>query len=332
MRPEPPAGAAREAQEPARLGSQTLFRGLDVIELVAEGPITLGDLADRLGLTRSTTHRPASALADRRYLTFVPRSGYSLGPKLLELGFRVRDELDLPRVAGPQLERLALLTEDTVHLGVLDRGQVLYLDKIAGKRRINISSRVGELQPVSSTGLGKALILDHDEESWANFFRSENGGQRTPNALQEWLTRMRSYAQSGYAFDLEENEDQVRCVAAPIRDVAGNITAAISVSSAAQYMNDQRMQTLTKDVVETARRISEELGWTGTPTPAVGAGGGARPVALGSGGARPTALGTAGGTRAAAAATVTPSSPVSTGTRKARGGGRRRKSGKAKSR
>ena len=332
MRPEPPAGLAREAQEPARLGSQTLFRGLDVIELVAEGPITLGDLADRLGLTRSTTHRLASALADRRYLTFVPRSGYSLGPKLLELGFRVRDELDLPRVAGPQLERLALLTEDTVHLGVLDRGQVLYLDKIAGKRRINISSRVGELQPVSSTGLGKALILDHDEESWANFFRSENGGQRTPNALQEWLTRMRSYAQSGYAFDLEENEDQVRCVAAPIRDVAGNITAAISVSSAAQYMNDQRMQTLTKDVVETARRISEELGWTGTPTPAVGAGGGARPVALGSGGARPTALGTTGGTRAAAAATVTPSSPVSTGTRKARGGGRRRKSGKAKSR
>jgi DNA-binding IclR family transcriptional regulator len=332
IRQEPAASVAREAQEPARLGSQTLFRGLDVIELVAEGPITLGDLADRLGLTRSTTHRLASALADRRYLTFVPRSGYSLGPKLLELGFRVRDELDLPRVAGPQLERLALLTEDTVHLGVLDRGQVLYLDKIAGKRRINISSRVGELQPVSSTGLGKALILDHDEESWANFFRSENGGQRTPNALQEWLTRMRSYAQSGYAFDLEENEDQVRCVAAPIRDVAGNITAAISVSSAAQYMNDQRMQTLTKDVVETARRISEELGWTGTPTPAVGAGGGARPVALGSGGARPTALGTAGGTRAAAAATVTPSSPVSTGTRKARGGGRRRKSGKAKSR
>ena len=258
----------REPQEPARLGSQTLFRGLDVIELVAEGPITLGDLADRLGLTRSTTHRLASALADRRYLTFIPRSGYSLGPKLLELGFRVRDELDLPRVAAPQLERLALLTEDTVHLGVLDRGQVLYLDKIAGKRRINISSRVGELQPVSSTGLGKALILDHDEESWANFFRAENASQRTPNALQEWLARMRNYAQGGYAFDLEENEDQVRCVAAPIRDVAGNITAAISVSSAAQYMSDQRMQTLTKDVVETARRISEDLGWTGKPTAA----------------------------------------------------------------
>ena len=258
------AGRAAESEtaEP-RLGSQTLTRGLDVIELVADGPIALGELADRLGLTRSTTHRLASALVDRRYLRFVPRSGYSLGPKLLELGFRVRDELDLPRVAAPQLERLALLTEDTVHLGILDRGRVQYLDKITGKRRINISSRVGELQPVHSTGLGKALILDHDEESWENFFRAENSSQRTPDALAKWLERMRTYAQAGYAFDLEENEDQIRCVAAPIRDVTGRIIAAISVSSAAQYMSDQRMQTLTSDVVETARRISEDLGWTG---------------------------------------------------------------------
>src|SRR5215475_8826098 len=202
VRHAPAFVAGDEAAEPQRLGSQTLFRGLDVIELVAEGPITLGELADRLGLTRSTTHRLASALTDRRYLRFVPRSGYSLGPKLLELGFRVRDELDLPRVAAPQLERLALLTEDTVHLGVLDRGRVQYLDKIAGKRRINISSRVGELQPVHSTGLGKALILDHDEESWENFFRAENS-QRTPDALAKWLERMRTYAHAGYAFDLE---------------------------------------------------------------------------------------------------------------------------------
>jgi DNA-binding IclR family transcriptional regulator len=273
IRHEPATAAASAAESDAaepRLGSQTLIRGLDVIELVADGPIALGELADRLGLTRSTTHRLASALVDRRYLRFVPRSGYSLGPKLLELGFRVRDELDLPRVAAPQLERLALLTEDTVHLGVLDRGRVQYLDKITGKRRINISSRVGELQPVHSTGLGKALILDHDEESWENFFRAENSSQRTPEALAKWLERMRTYAQTGYAFDLEENEDQIRCVAAPIRDVAGRIIAAISVSSAAQYMNDQRMQTLVTDVVETARRISEDLGWTGkasAPTP-----------------------------------------------------------------
>src|SRR5512146_1016946 len=262
--------AEASSRVPARLGSQTLLRGLDVIDVVAKGPIKLGDLAARLGLTRSTTHRLASALTDRRYLSFVPHSGYSLGPKLLELGFRVRDELDLPRVAAPHLERLALLTEDTVHLGVLDRGRVLYLDKVPGKRRINISSRIGELQPVTSTGLGKALILDLDEDAWLELFRAERGetsrqGARRRGEIsqQEWLARMRGYVQAGYAFDLEENEDQIRCIAAPIRDVAGRTIAAISVSSAAQYMSDHRMQALSKDVMAAARRISEGLGWTG---------------------------------------------------------------------
>ncbi|MHB8812430.1 MAG: IclR family transcriptional regulator [Steroidobacteraceae bacterium] len=267
---EPAAEAPSRERERARLGSQTLLRGLDVIDVVAAGPIKLGDLAARLGLTRSTTHRLASALTDRRYLSFVPHSGYSLGPKLLELGFRVRDELDLPRVAAPHLERLALLTEDTVHLGVLDRGRVLYLDKVPGKRRINISSRIGELQPVTSTGLGKALILDLDEDAWLELFRAERGEagrqgarRRAEISQQEWLARMRGYVQAGYAFDLEENEDQIRCVAAPIRDVAGRTIAAISVSSAAQYMSEHRMQALSKDVMAAAHRVSEGLGWTG---------------------------------------------------------------------
>ena len=270
-RPEQASAAAEpRGEDRTRLGSQTLLRGLDVIDVVAAGPIKLGDLAARLGLTRSTTHRLASALTDRRYLSFVPHSGYSLGPKLLELGFRVRDELDLPRVAAPHLERLALLTEDTVHLGVLDRSRVLYLDKVPGKRRINISSRIGELQPVTSTGLGKALILDLDEDAWLEFFRAERGeaGRAGPRrraeiSQQEWLARMRGYVQAGYAFDLEENEDQIRCIAAPIRDVAGRTIAAISVSSAAQYMSDHRMQALSKDVMAAAHRVSEGLGWTG---------------------------------------------------------------------
>jgi len=244
-----------------RQGSQTLFRGLNVVEVVADGSIALPELATRLGLTRSTTHRLASALVERRYLAFVPGSGYSLGPKLLELGYKVRDELDLRRVALGHLERLVLITDDTVHLGVLDHDRVLYLDKIPGQRRISISSRIGELQPVCSTGLGKALVLDHGEESWANLFRAEKGIRRMFSQA-DWMARMRNYAHLGYALDLEENEDQIRCVAAPIRDVGGRIVAAISVSSAAQYMNDERMQMLSHDVVDTARRISHDLGWT----------------------------------------------------------------------
>jgi DNA-binding IclR family transcriptional regulator len=244
------------------LGSQTLVRGLDVLESVASGVSNLPELAARLGLNRSTAHRLAATLVERRYLTFVPRTGYGLGPKSLELGYQARVQLNIPRVARSHLEQLAAQTGDTVHLGVLDGTRALYLDKIAGRRRVEISSRVGELQPLRSTGLGKALLLDEDDTRLKDFYRCENGREQQYRVSEStWLRRMRDYAKRGCAFDMEENEDRIRCVAAPIRDATGSIKASISVSSAAQYMNDERMQTLVGQVRWAAEQISRELGW-----------------------------------------------------------------------
>lgn len=242
-------------------GSQTLLRGLDVIDALIDGSLPLAELSEKLELTRSTTHRLASALVDRRILSFRPREGYSLGPKLLELGHAASQQMHLPRVARPYLEHLSTVTDDTVHLGVLDGRHALYLDKVPGRRRVNIGSRLGERHPIASTGLGKALILDKSEPEWCDFYAPE-GAEFDAASRAVWLERMRSYAEKGHAFDLEENEDQVRCVAAPIRSVDGHIVAAISVSSAAQYMSDVRMAELTKTVTDAANAISGDLGWT----------------------------------------------------------------------
>lgn len=257
--------AAPAAKAPS--GSQTLFRGLDVLEVVADGPLGLAELAARLGLTRSTTHRLAAALVERRYLSFVPREGYSLGPKLLELGYQARQQLDIVRVARPYLEQLAELSEDTVHLGVLDGSAALYLDKIAGQRRISISSRVGERHPLATTGLGKALLLDSTEDQWRKQLELEIGKATSKDVMEGWLGRMRQYASAGHAFDLEENEDRVRCVAAPIRGADGQIVAAISVSSAAQYMDEARMDALAAKVRELSGEISAQVGWKGSAPP-----------------------------------------------------------------
>jgi DNA-binding IclR family transcriptional regulator len=245
-------------------GSQTLIRGLDVLEAVAAGATNLVALSEALDLNRSTTHRLAATLVGRRYLSFAPRVGYALGPKLLELGFQARAQMSLPRVAREHMETLAAGTGDTVHLGILDGPRALYLDKIPGSRRVEISSRIGERQPLRSTGLGKALILDEPESRWRELYEYENlEGKRYDVSLSVWLRRMHTYASTGYALDLEENEDRIRCVAAPVRDATNKIVGAISVSSAAQYMNDARMQTLAEEVRNTARMISLDLGWRG---------------------------------------------------------------------
>jgi DNA-binding IclR family transcriptional regulator len=243
-------------------GTQTLVRGLEVIDAVAQSALSLSELADRIGLTRSTTHRLAGTLVEHRYLNFVRGVGYSLGPRLLELGYLAGRQTSLPRVAREHLELLASRSADTVHLGVLDGPRALYLDKIPGTRRVEVSSRIGERQPLRSTGLGKALILDASEAQWKEYYDYEaRMGHGYGVDLDLWLRRMREYAKNGYAFDLEENEDRIRCVAAPIRDVTGAIAGAISVSSAAQYMDDTRMHGLAFDVKNTADAISRELGY-----------------------------------------------------------------------
>jgi DNA-binding IclR family transcriptional regulator len=162
------------------LGSQTLLRGLDVLDAVVDGPIPLAELALKLGLTRSTTHRLANALIDRHYLSFTPRLGYQFGPKLLELGFLAQRQADVVQIARPHLERLAAQTEDTVHLGILDAERALYLDKISGRRRVAISSRVGDRQPLTSTGLGKALLLDDNPARWQALFAADNARRTRP--------------------------------------------------------------------------------------------------------------------------------------------------------
>ncbi|AMP01846.1 bacterial transcriptional regulator family protein [Collimonas arenae] len=248
-------------------GTQTLTRGLAVLQAVAGGARDLKEIAKLLGTTRSTTHRLASCLVQERYLRFTPNAGYVLGPKLIELGFQARDEVSLAVVARPYLEQLAEQSGDTIHLALQDDDDVLYLDKIPGKKGLEMRSRVGHRMPIATTGVGKALMLGMDEEDWKSLYQKRSSAtsvdtsRRLPKrSWSEFRDQMRQYAKGGYAFDLEDNEPSIRCVAAPIYDASHAIVAAISVSSTVPYMPLKRMQSLIAVVQAAAARISSELG------------------------------------------------------------------------
>lgn len=256
-----PAGEPSPAAGPA--GAQTLLRGLAVLEAVGEGRSGLAAIAAFLGLSRSTTHRLASALVEARYLVFDPAHGYRLGPKLLSLGDRAKAQRPLVQVARPILERLAEETEDTVHLGEREGLFAVYLDKVPGRRRVEIRSKIGERQPLASTGLGKALIFDASPDVWARACAAAPPA----DGAGAWGERMRAYAENGVAFDLEENEDRIRCVAAPVRDASGAIVAAISLTGAAHYMDDAHLRALAARVASAAAEIGAALGWRGDAAP-----------------------------------------------------------------
>jgi DNA-binding IclR family transcriptional regulator len=250
-----------ESPEPQRvLASQTLFRGLDIVDAVASGVTTLPAISEKTGINSSTAHRLASALVQMRYLKFEARKGYSLGTKLIELGFQAHRQLDLPSRARGFLEKLAADTSDTVHLAILDNDEVIYLDKLAGQRAVEISSRVGGRKAVCSTGVGKALMLDKSEQEWRDQYAHDAARGNCKVSEEEWLALMRSYVAKGYTLDLGEDASLIRCVAAPVRDASERIVAAISVSSALDYMDDQRMKSLVPVVRGVAEQIGRQLG------------------------------------------------------------------------
>ena len=261
------ADASGDSEEPSRgTGTQTLMRGLALLECVASGISDVKGLAARLGTPRSTAHRMIASLVNEGYLHHVPHQNYLLGPRLIYLGTKAQEQRPLGILARPFLAELAASTGDTVHLGTVEGTQVFYLDKVSGTKGLEMRSRIGQRMPLASTGVGKALMLGIAEESWAPLFdlavsaRTLAGERSLLSPWPVYREVMRRYLAQGWVMDLEENELGIRCVGAPIRDASGQVVAAVSVASAVPYMPDERMLELGPKVLATARAISEKLG------------------------------------------------------------------------
>jgi len=240
--------------------SRSLDKSLDLLAQVASGPQGLSALVERSGLPKSTVHRLAAVLVDHGFLRSESHR-YYLGYRLMELGELAKKQVRLPALARRHMEALSSATLETIHLGELSGADIVYLEKIDGERGLQMRSRVGLTSVAATTAMGKVIIALRPEHEWASFFRQEP--PRTPNTittLAAFLSELATVRQQGYAFDREENELGICCVAAPIRDAAGHTVAAVSLSGAVVYLPAERLDGLVKDVVACASAISHELG------------------------------------------------------------------------
>lgn len=247
------------------------MRGLAVIDAVAEGHHGLAAIGEHIGCTRSTTHRLVSALIHAGYLRHGAQ-GYQLGLKLATLGTRAREQMPLVTLARPIIETLAQNCGDSVHLGVREGDDVVYLDKVRGSRGLEMRSRPGLRLPLALTGVGRALMLDLDEAQWQRLHalacdRHRHQGEAPiaglsplePPAWPEYRARLIDYRDTGVVLDLEDNERGIRCVAAPVRDEQGMIVAAISIASATPWMSDARLTELGPKVHDAAAQLSNRI-------------------------------------------------------------------------
>ncbi|MGQ7249654.1 IclR family transcriptional regulator [Halomonas sp. V046] len=247
-------------------GTQTLLRGLALMQCVGRGVSTVKSLAQTLGVPRSTIARTLSSLVAEGYLHHVPYKGYFLGARLIELGERAAEQRPLVDLARPHLEALAAATRDTVHFGILDNGEVLYLDKLPGMRSVEMRSRTGVRMPALATAMGKAMLAKARESSWPDAyealrrFDARCSDRPALRPLAEVARDLRASRVRGWTYDWEENEVGIRCVAAAVHDHAGRAVAAVSVTSVISFLSEPRMHELGPVVKSAAEHISRALG------------------------------------------------------------------------
>lgn len=227
--------------------SRSLMRALDILDAASTGPISLVDIMGRLGLTRSTAYRLASALVDRGLLRHDPRKGYQLGPRILSLGAMARESADLIAIAQPTLDALSLKTGDATNLAIRDGDDIVYVGRAPSRRLLAVRHQLGDRNRIEATALGRALLMDASSAVWRASFPAES---------------QNDLIAEGFSRHIGEDGERICCVAAPIRDASGEIIAALSLSSAQQYMSADQMDAAGRQVAEAATVVSRRLGWT----------------------------------------------------------------------
>jgi IclR family acetate operon transcriptional repressor len=240
------------------------FATLDVLASKGQSGAPLTEIAERLQMSKSTTHRYLMTLERLRAVERGDKDRFRLGIKLIELAGTILSNNDLRKEAEAFLNELALQTQETVHLAVPSGNDVVYIAKADSTHPIQMYSRIGARMPMYSTALGKA-ILAHSPATLVD--QAIHGGlhARTPNTItssRALLAELVHVKSQGFATDDQENEAGVCCVGACIFDYNAKVIGAISVSGPAQRMTKERRLELGPLVRDVALRLSKRMGYS----------------------------------------------------------------------
>lgn len=252
-------GNARRVRETGTLGK--LMALLDLVAL-ADYPMRFTDILSLSDQPRGTLHRQLSHLVEEGLLEIDRDGRYLPGIRLLSLASRSWARNEFRTIAEPHLRLLQERTGETVHLGVLRGIEVIYLDKVEGRQSVRMYSQIGNASPAYCTGVGKAALSVLDD---ATIEASHAGLQfhayteHTHRGVADLLADIAAIRVRGYAFDREEHESGICCVAAPIRSDDGNMLAGVSVTGPAYRVTPEKLEEWAPLVRVAAASIMQDM-------------------------------------------------------------------------
>jgi IclR family transcriptional regulator, pca regulon regulatory protein len=264
-----PAWSIPSLREPRY--SQSLERGLAILGCFTPARPVLGiaDIADDLGMSRSTTHRYVITLVALGYLEQGASRKYRLGLRVTDLGMSALNSTGLREHSHSYLEELRQRTSYTASLGVLDGVEVLYVDRVRsfrrGQNKVDLDLHPGSRLPAYCTAMGKLLLAylpeDEQRELLANMKLAKHGPNTitSKKALREELDQVR---EESFAVNDQELAPELHAIAAPVRDEAREVVAAVNLSAHSSMISlEEFVDALGPHLVSTADRISARLGY-----------------------------------------------------------------------
>ncbi|CAM5730601.1 hypothetical protein SMICM304S_07916 [Streptomyces microflavus] len=248
--------------------SQTVDRALSILPLLAQRPADLGQVAERLGVHKSTALRLLRTLHEHGLVYRQQDQRYRLGARLFALAQEAVENLDVREIAHPHLVELNDRCGHTVHLAVYEEQEVLYIDKVESRYPVRMYSRIGKPVAITVAAVAKLLLADLTEPERRTIAEKLDyplyTSRSTPNAAAA-LKELAVVREQGWATDLGGHEESINCIGAPIRGADGRVVAAMSVSAPNVVVTAEELLTLLPLVRRTAETISREYSGTDRP-------------------------------------------------------------------
>lgn len=253
-------------------GTGTLGKAMDVVEVIAASstPLRFRDLANHVEQPKGTLHRQLSHLIDEGLVEMRPDQTYGLGIRLLQLAARSWSSSQFRVVAEPHLRQLHLDTSETVHLGVLRGKEVIYLDKVESAQAVRMHSQIGNASPCYCTGVGKAALAALDDGRLADIISRIDFHRFTPKTLvspQALMTEIKTIRSTGIAFDDEEHETGIHCIAAPVFTPNRSLVAGVSVTAPVFRVSHADLEGWAELIQATAAAIMDDIAARMGPKP-----------------------------------------------------------------
>ena len=246
---------------------KSVSRALDIIQLVSLKKDGLGvtEISKQIDINKSSVYRILSTLVQYGYIEQDKETGrYKLGYKFLEVSSRLLESIDLRTEAKTCLQELEKETNEVIHLVVYDQGEVVYIEKLEGTETLRMHSKVGKRAPMHCTSVGKAILAHLPSSVVLDILERKGMAMHTDKTITDkdvFIKELIQVKQNGYAFDLEENEYGISCIAAPIFDHLGKVISAVSVSGPTIRMTGERMEHLKTRMLHIGKQISMRLGY-----------------------------------------------------------------------